>query len=344
MPISAILSIVKFLITLAILATLIVRIFLGVRQARFFGRWVMLELNMLAFLALVGLSKERAQSSALKYFMIQRVGSRAFLLGLRLSLFSGLSEHIASLIGIGLFLKLGASPFHGWFINFIGGVDWGIFYVSSRIQKVLPIYLLYQVNRGILRIVVLARIWIRVVGRVGQLDLKKLLAYSSVFGGAWIIRCNLAFEVSMLYLLIYALSLLPLLWLVLLEETLTVNRALRLNDKARLLLILVTLLNLGGTPPFIGFYAKVAVIVTLSNRSQLITLLRLVGGSIFLLYVYLQILIKALATGSAKVRLFEVKNRRVSGSLAAALILRIIAIPLLLRIGVSHKKIWTFRY
>jgi hypothetical protein len=62
-------------------------------------------------------------------------------------------------------------------------------------------------------------------------------------------------------------------------------------------------------------------------------------GSIFLLYVYLQILIKALSIGSAKVRLFEVKNRRVSGGLAAALILGIAAIPLLLRIGVGHKKI-----
>jgi NADH:ubiquinone oxidoreductase subunit 2 (subunit N) len=105
------------------------------------------------------------------------------------------------------------------------------------------------------------------------------------------------------------------------------------------LLILVTFLNLGGTPPFIGFYAKVAVIVTLGNRSQLIILLRLVVGSIFLLYVYLQILIKALSIGSAKVRLFEAKNRRVSGGLPAFLILGVVAVPLVLRIGVWHKKI-----
>jgi len=73
----------------------------------------MLELNILRFLALVGINSRNFHSSALKYFIVQRIGSSILLIGVSLR---ALREGIAlfqRVLGGGLFLKLGAAPLHG---------------------------------------------------------------------------------------------------------------------------------------------------------------------------------------------------------------------------------------
>jgi NADH:ubiquinone oxidoreductase subunit 2 (subunit N) len=56
--------------------------------------------------------------------------------------------------------------------------------VSSTVQKVLPVYLLSMLQRGLLIWVVLARALAGAIGSIGQLRLKKLFAYSSIFSRA----------------------------------------------------------------------------------------------------------------------------------------------------------------
>jgi NADH:ubiquinone oxidoreductase subunit 2 (subunit N) len=93
--------------------TLVGRIIFGVSQTSLFARWVILEINMLAFLALVRFNLNNHLSAPIKYFMVQRIGSSVFLLGFRLISLTSMSIRIQSMGRLGLFLKLGAAPFHG---------------------------------------------------------------------------------------------------------------------------------------------------------------------------------------------------------------------------------------
>jgi NADH:ubiquinone oxidoreductase subunit 2 (subunit N) len=73
----------------------------------------MLELNMLAFLGVLSLTQRRTYPSSLKYFIVQRLGSRAFLFGLLMTLLLRFSRIALRVVRVSLFLKLGAAPLHG---------------------------------------------------------------------------------------------------------------------------------------------------------------------------------------------------------------------------------------
>jgi NADH:ubiquinone oxidoreductase subunit 2 (subunit N) len=85
---------------------------LGVRQTRFIGVWVAIELNILRFIGIIVLTKECLESAGLKYFIIQRLGSGALLGGLVVRGRGLLMSWGASIVGVALVLKLGIAPLH----------------------------------------------------------------------------------------------------------------------------------------------------------------------------------------------------------------------------------------
>jgi NADH:ubiquinone oxidoreductase subunit 2 (subunit N) len=110
-PNSAILSIVKYLISLGAGGVLLFRVIIGLSQGRLFSTWVRLELNMVAFIALMAFSKAQNEGGAIKYFIIQGVGSRTFFFSLAISRF-GPNKLVLSIIALRILLKLGAAPLH----------------------------------------------------------------------------------------------------------------------------------------------------------------------------------------------------------------------------------------
>ena len=96
---------------------LIFRLILGVRQVRLFGTWVRLELNMLIFVAAIRGAKVRLETVSIKYFIIQRIGSRVFLSGVVLGALQASHSLLSIFVGFSLILKLGVAPLHGWFVR-----------------------------------------------------------------------------------------------------------------------------------------------------------------------------------------------------------------------------------
>lgn len=78
---------------------------------------------MLVFLVLLRIRKFRGELPIIKYFVVQGLSSAVFLLALALTR-AGLSQgSILEGAGIAILLKLGAAPFHSWYVRFISLVD-----------------------------------------------------------------------------------------------------------------------------------------------------------------------------------------------------------------------------
>jgi NADH:ubiquinone oxidoreductase subunit 2 (subunit N) len=101
------------------------------------------------------------------------------------------------------------------------------------------------------------------------------------------------------YLGVYAFSLLGLITCSLADESRLGSRAIAVNRQVQGGILLVVLLNLGGTPPFMGFFAKVLVIRLLARNMEILVVVRLISGSVILLFVYLRMFLRAVtSTGS----------------------------------------------
>jgi NADH:ubiquinone oxidoreductase subunit 2 (subunit N) len=133
-----------------------------------------------------------------------------------------------------------------------------------------------------------ARVLISVRGSLNQLNTKKLLAYSSIFRAVWILRCGPVFDVLIQYLGAYRVALVILARLFSLENCANVNEFLYQAEKRRVILLIIGFFRIGGSPPFLGFYAKIIVAQVLLSQAQIILLSFIVIRSVFLLYVYMR--------------------------------------------------------
>lgn len=103
------------------------------------------------------------------------------------------------------------------------------------------------------------------MGRSGALlvsGVKSLIAYSSVYTAAWLISRVLVRDRSwMVYLLIYSLGLILLVTIFRIADVLSVSQMahakMRTANKIQLLLVLV---RMGGLPPLVSFWAKIAIL------------------------------------------------------------------------------------
>lgn len=194
---------------------------------------------------------------------------------------------------VALLLKLGAAPLHFWFVEISREISWFNFFVLSTLQKILPYrYLLHIVFKG--RIIVLVGILVRAAGRLGQANLKKILAYSSLFSLRWILAGIRAYW-GIWFLAAYSGALGgAVLSLSRLRAT-TLSEALCYMQSTTLFLFLVSLLRLAGIPPLLGFFAKVSMLQYLISLSHVILALALAQRSLVFIYIYLSIVLSSIA-------------------------------------------------
>lgn len=159
------------------------------------------------------------------------------------------------------------------------------------------------------------------LGRFHQLETKKLIAYSSVFRAVWVLSSATDFFVSIQYLRAYALALLILIGPLFVENRLNINEILTKAHKRKIFIYLVGFFSLGGSPPFLGFYAKVIVAQILLANSQVAFLMVLVRSAVLLLYVYMRFFFQALT-----VRRTRTETRVTKFANNGALILVLIAL------------------
>jgi len=249
-------------------------------------------------------SNQYSSEAALKYFLIQALGSTVLLISaliivIKIGVFS------ASL-SIALLLKAGSAPFHFWFPPTLEGIIWPQALILITVQKITPMSLLsyYVIEQATL--LSAAAAMSALVGGIGGLNqtlLRKLLAYSSINHMAWIISALLIRENSwLLYFLVYSAISFSIVILFNYSQTFHFNHIINQTSSSSItkLVTFIRLLSLGGLPPFTGFIPKWIIIQQLCWSNNFLLLIILLASSLLTLFYYLRITFRALILTSLK--------------------------------------------
>lgn len=198
---------------------------------------------------------------ALKYFLSQTLASVFCLLGLLAPYFLREDFLLPLLLNCGLLVKLGAAPFHAWLPRMRSFLSWDAFLVLLTVQKLNPLLLLIvflPLSSPLLLAVAVASLVLGSVVGLFQTQTRRLLVYSSVNQAGWFLMAlHTAGQLVLLIFCLYVVVLLPVVFLLkrLQINTLAQCTSKKVSAQAQVLLFL-SLLSLGGLPPFLGFLPK----------------------------------------------------------------------------------------
>ena len=273
--------------------------------------WAGLEINLIGFLPILVYQKKMIErESAVKYFIIQALGSRFIILG-RLITFSTtlswecITLNLTSLGNVfilisGLILKIGLFPFHFWFPGVIAGLRWFSCLFLTTWQKVAPIFLIMAVRTSTSRLLLVFLVSLiargsSVAGGVGglnQTQIRALIAYSSIGHIGWILFALDSRERSVkFYFLIYSLISLGMFLRLSVLDVSNMKTLSSISNRVYLgsIAFVVILLSLGGLPPLLGFIAKWLIFSASVSQRIRGLLIILILGSLIRLFYYLSL-------------------------------------------------------
>lgn len=277
--------------------TLIIGVVLSVSSVSWFGAWIGLELNIISFIPLL-VSKINPYSSeaAVKYFLIQALASTLIIFSrcliIHILVFSSF------IILTALLLKLGAAPFHPWFPQVIEGLPWLQTIILITVQKLAPIFLIsYLISSDIIiQLITISAILSAYVGAIGGLNvikLRKLIAFSSINHISWIlIALTINDVIWITYFSFYRFISSSVVFFLHSLQSTSISDLVGPNHSSLFpaLFVTLSLLSLGGLPPFTGFIPKWIMIQTILTTNMYIPLFFLLSSALITLYFYLRIL------------------------------------------------------
>jgi len=251
--------------------------------------WLRLEISLLGFIPLFNFRRLLETEGLIKYFIVQAVGSRVFLVGV--------VRASRIIILAGFLLKLGIFPFFFWVPQVIASITWFGCFVVSTIQKLPGILSLFSplftLKRGGDRLIILSASLSVIRGRViglNQRDMRNLIAYSSVSQRSHLVIClyirfTLFFLYTAVYFLISGITF----------YTFDRGKFFKLKDVRgeERFKINFLVLCLMGIPPLPIFYVKIFMLLFLARRSSgilvsIIFLARIIISSFFYLYLVIR--------------------------------------------------------
>nr|YP_010759047.1 NADH dehydrogenase subunit 2 [Ramburiella turcomana]WEX31957.1 NADH dehydrogenase subunit 2 [Ramburiella turcomana] len=290
---------------LLFLSTLMVGTILSISSNSWFGVWMGLEINLLSFIPMLANNKNMMMNeSAIKYFIIQAMASTMLLFSILLIQMkypmSWEEETIPSMmISSSLLLKIGAAPFHFWFPEVMGTSSWINCLILMTWQKIAPMMVLsycLQMSAFLFTINILS-IVIGAMGGLNQTSLRQILAYSSISHLGWMISSLIVSEnVWELYFIIYSLLSAIMVLMFKNMNLFSLNQiysASNMKTEIKFMMFL-SLLSLGGLPPFLGFLPKWIVIQLLIENNMTAIMSIMVVLTTITLYYYMRISFAAL--------------------------------------------------
>nr|AOH05878.1 NADH dehydrogenase subunit 2 [Filhollianassa ceramica] len=275
-----------------------VSLFLGmtlcISADSWFGAWCGLELNLMSFIPFISLMKNSYTSEAsLKYFLIQALGSAIIIMGSMSILILPLMKWV---VASSLMLKMGAAPLHFWFPSVMSGLSWFSCMVLMSVQKIAPLSLLsyiLSIMEGSY-FVIIGIVFGAMIGSIGGLNqvfLRKILAYSSINHMSWMLACLWMSDSSwVMYFSFYILVSSTVVYLFYSQNMNHISHLAVFKWSSLSLVTWMSLLSLGGLPPFTGFIPKWFVLQEMMHSSMYLTSFFLLSGTLISLYYYLRLI------------------------------------------------------
>ena len=263
-----------------------------------------LELQSLAAYVIAASRRDsvRSTEAGLKYFVLGALSSGLLLYGASLvygfagtTLFEGVflstvgGESLGLLFGLvfvvsGLAFKVSAAPFHMWTPDVYEGSPTPVTAFFATAPKIAAMALFARVIhdafggavddwRGVLAILSVASMFLGGVAAIGQRDIKRLMAYSSISHMGYALMglaagTTFGVQAMLIYMAIYVVMNVGTFAFILSMErdgrpVTDIDALQNYSDRepTRALAMLVLLFSLAGVPPLVGFFAKYYVLL-----------------------------------------------------------------------------------
>nr|YP_010596609.1 NADH dehydrogenase subunit 2 [Hystrix indica]WAK83245.1 NADH dehydrogenase subunit 2 [Hystrix indica] len=267
--------------------------------------WIGLEMNMFAMIPILMNNKNpRSTEAATKYFLIQATASMIMMMAIIMTTISTgqwtmvqpQDKMISLALMVSLMMKLGLAPFHFWVPEVTQGVSLPSGMILLTWQKIAPMSIMFQISTMIDQTLILLSAILSVLmggwGGLNQTQLRKIMAYSSIAHMGWMAAILIYNPpVMILNLIIYIIMTLTVFALLMMNtNTTTLSLSLTWNLAPTITLImLTTLLSLGGLPPLTGFMPKWMIITELMKNNSIILPTFLSMTALLNLYFYLRL-------------------------------------------------------
>nr|UTE81578.1 NADH dehydrogenase subunit 2 [Propithecus candidus]UTE81591.1 NADH dehydrogenase subunit 2 [Propithecus candidus]UTE81604.1 NADH dehydrogenase subunit 2 [Propithecus candidus]UTE81617.1 NADH dehydrogenase subunit 2 [Propithecus candidus] len=268
--------------------------------------WMGLEMNMLAIIPILAKkTNPRSTEAATKYFLTQATASMLLMMTIVINAMYTGQWNITNIhnllttltIIIALTMKLGMTPFHFWIPEVTQGVTLTAGMLLLTWQKLAPISIMLQIypsmNTNILLTFALLSTLVGGWGGLNQTQLRKILAYSSIAHMGWMVAV-LTFcpSLTILNLLIYLMLTITLFTMLNINtSTTTLTLSILWNKNPTItLMILTSLLSLGGLPPLTGFLPKWVIVQELTKNNNIIMATIMVITALLNLYFYMRLI------------------------------------------------------
>nr|YP_010968302.1 NADH dehydrogenase subunit 2 [Ceriagrion nipponicum]WNN67111.1 NADH dehydrogenase subunit 2 [Ceriagrion nipponicum] len=323
--------------SLLFLSTLIMGTLITISAKSWIIMWIGLEINLLSFIPMMNKNKTPFESeSSIKYFMTQAMASMLLLMTILITeMMTMNSEWISMLMLSALFIKMGAPPFHFWFPAVMQGLSWMNCMLLMTWQKIAPMVMMgYQLWMGMFsNSIILMSVIVGAIGGFNQTSIRKLLAYSSISHLGWMITAMMMGTwYWTMYFVMY--TLLNIAVVIIMNSNsmyyLPQVFSFKMNSNVKFMLFM-SMLSLGGLPPFLGFLPKWMIIQNSMGMENSFIIIMMVMTTMITLYFYLRMTYSAFTINNQMPYwLMESKNKSV---MYMSMIISLMSIPLITMIN-----------
>nr|AFT90810.1 NADH dehydrogenase subunit II [Anolis carolinensis] len=292
-------------IYMIILSTLATGTIITMTSYHWLMAWVGLELNTLAVIPIIStMHHPRSTEAATKYFLTQAAASALILFSSMMNAWNTGSWDITQpltspsyiLLTMALAMKLGLAPLHFWLPEVIQGSTMTTAFIITTWQKIAPMSLIFlTMNNLSTSIFLLMGLLSSLVGGWGglnQTQTRKIMAYSSIAHLGWMATISsIMTNILIMNLLIYLIMTTSVFLSLIISKSKTIQDTTSTWTLSPTLTIimLLSLLSLGGLPPLTGFIPKWLIMeeLILQNFNLLISMMA--ASSLLSLFFYLRL-------------------------------------------------------
>nr|AAP94335.1 NADH dehydrogenase subunit II [Anolis whitemani] len=267
--------------------------------------WIGLEINTLAIIPIISMQHNpRSTEAATKYFLTQAAASSLILFSSLINAWQTGTWDITQLsttqsyilLTMALSMKLGLAPLHFWLPEVIQGSTMFSALVIVSWQKLAPMSLIYLTSNNLSTTILLMMglISTMVGGWAGlnQTQTRKIMAYSSIAHLGWMATiASIMTNLLVMNLLIYLLLTMAMFWSIIATKSKTIQDTSTTwtNSPYLMILMMLTLLSLGGLPPLTGFIPKWLILEQLTIQNLIPLAFIMAMAALLSLFFYLRL-------------------------------------------------------
>nr|AAT09603.1 NADH dehydrogenase subunit 2 [Rana chensinensis] len=266
--------------------------------------WVGLEINTLAIIPLMTkYPHPRAIEAATKYFLTQAAASALILFSSLINAWqtgewniNSLSDLPVTTFSIAIMMKLGLAPLHFWMPEVLQGISLPTGLILSTWQKIAPLTLLLNasslLNLNLTIALGLTSILIGGWGGIGQTQIRKIMAFSSIGHLGWIvIIMKFSPQLSLFNFILYIIMTAAMFMSLNVMSTTKMSQISTSWSKTPALsaTTMLIMLSLAGLPPLTGFAPKLLIILELVKQDAILLAAVVMLISLLALFFYLRL-------------------------------------------------------